>query len=158
MSRCSQCRVELDENRFACTQCGSITVRSAVAGSIECENHVGQPAVAVCMVCGKPVCGDCAVRREEKFYCDTADHVSIGKEWVQLHACSSEFEADLFLANLKTAGIEARAFAQGGHVSLRWIADDLPCHILVQRSEAAAAREIFAKLGFIDEDRSLANS
>ena len=37
--------------------------------SIVCPNHPDTPAVARCVVCGKPVCGKCLVTRNGNQYC-----------------------------------------------------------------------------------------
>lgn len=151
MTACPQCGAAPEGNPFACDQCGTLDPHSTVSSPIECENHVGQPAVAVCCVCGKPVCGDCALRRDEKFYCDTTDHITIGNEWVSLHRCQSDFEADLYLANLRSAGIAARFFSPGSHISLAWSAIDLPVRILVKRPDRGPARQVLIRLGLLDD-------
>jgi hypothetical protein len=70
-----------------------------------CENHSAMKAVAVCTICGKPVCGDCAVTKEGKNYCDEINHPKIGADYDVLLLSPTIFELELIAKNLEANGI-----------------------------------------------------
>lgn len=151
MKNCSECGNIMGESSTACDRCGSVDVKGEHSSLIECENHFGQSAVAVCSVCGKPVCGDCAFKRDGRFFCDNADHIAMGSDWVVIHGCASEFEADIFVANLRAAKIEARFFSRRDHVSLAWVPIDLAVRVMVKTLDRDAAARRLIHLGLLDE-------
>lgn len=151
MMNCSECGNLMEGSSIVCDRCGSLDVKGERSSLIECENHFGEWAVAVCSVCGKPVCGDCTLRRDGRLFCDSADHIAMGSDWVVIYGCASEIEADIFVANLRAAEIEARCFFRRDHVSLAWAPIDLPVRVMVKTSDRDAARRRLIHLGLLDE-------
>lgn len=151
MKNCSACGNIIEESSTVCDRCGFLDVKRDRSSLIECENHFGEWAVAVCSVCGKPVCGDCALRRNGRFFCDNTDHIAMGSDWAVIHGCASEFEADIFVTNLRAAEIEARFFSWRDHVSLAWVPIDLPIRVMVKTSDRDAASRRLIHLGLLDE-------
>lgn len=150
MKNCPECGNVMEGSPSACDRCGSLDVQGEFSSLIECENHFGQWAVAVCSVCGKPVCGDCALKRNGVFFCDSTDHIAIRSDWVVLQGCVSEFEADIFVTNLRAAEIQARFFSRRDHISLAWVPIDLPVRVMVKTSDRDAARRLLIHLGLLD--------
>src|SRR3990172_1664840 len=107
MSQCHHCRTEVLENDVLCPSCGAIVVRSEDE-EIACENHTGEQAIACCVVCGKPVCGDCATSRAGVFLCDIPEHQEVAGKWAVVTVAENSFEADMLRANLVHAGIQTR--------------------------------------------------
>ncbi|MEK6565497.1 MAG: B-box zinc finger protein [Bacteroidota bacterium] len=106
--------------------------------AIECENHPGQQAVGACAVCGKPLCGDCALSIDKAVLCDR-EHQKILTDWTTVFACGSEFEADALQRNLESVGIRTRVFSSRDHLTLYWKQQHAPVRVMVQREEAEKA-------------------
>lgn len=147
---CLECGESLEHGSISCPTCGSLN-REVVPGQrIECENHQGIAAVAVCLTCGKPVCGDCAVKKEGKFFCDDADHLRLYTDWKIICACESEFEADMMVTNLLNAQIEAACFSLYNHISLFWLNKRELVHIRVRNEQSTEALNLLRSLGLIE--------
>ena len=106
--------------------------------ALECENHPGQQAVGTCAVCGKPLCGDCALSIDKSVLCDR-EHQKILTDWTTVFTCDSEFEADALQRNLESAGIRTRMFSSRDHLTLYWKQQHAPVRVMVQREEAEKA-------------------
>jgi hypothetical protein len=85
------------------------TRRSMPTGR-DCANHPGLAAAVVCGICGKPVCGQCAVDVEGWTLCDDAQHKALLNHWSVLFVSDSEFETDIIKKNLELNGFAARIF------------------------------------------------
>ena len=114
--------------------------------TMECENHPGQSAVGACAVCGKPVCGDCALRSDTAIVCDRPEHQTILSDWSTVFTCESEFEADAVQRNLENAGMDTRLFSARDHVSLYWTLQRDPVRLMVHRNAAEKANAVLAEL------------
>jgi hypothetical protein len=81
-------------------------------GAVECANHSGVVAEALCTVCGKPVCADCAVLLGSRgIVCDEPEHRLLLERWTIVFRTNSEFEADMIVKNLENEGVELRKFS-----------------------------------------------
>ncbi len=150
MKHCSHCNAVLTPDTHFCAHCGFIVPNAQQENTLECENHSAQVAIAVCVVCGKPVCGDCAIAKDQKFFCDSSEHIKIDGEYAVMHSCESEFEADMIRHNLLQAGIRSLSFSFYDHVGTYWN----PGHALVQvrvlQSQAHQATDILRNLGLLN--------
>jgi len=105
--KCRACGAESPVGVFFCSCCG----RPLAEGEpIECENHVGVRAAGVCVLCGKPVCGDCASSEGGRTFCEDVSHRRLTKTHSLLGRASSEGEAELIAKNLQAAGISVAVF------------------------------------------------
>jgi hypothetical protein len=118
--------------------------------AIECEQHAGQQAIGLCIVCGKPVCGDCATTVSGKTVCDLAEHQTLAQQWSVVHASTSAFEAELIARNLLQANIPAKAFAFRDHVELHWFADADRAIVLVPSEQLDTALTLLHRLQLND--------
>ncbi|MDD8018614.1 MAG: hypothetical protein PHP42_09600 [Bacteroidota bacterium] len=75
-----------------------------------CENHSEMKAVAACYICGKPVCGDCAISQEGKTFCDDLSHSTMNLEYENLLTTPTEFEMALIVKNLEANGVSGKWF------------------------------------------------
>lgn len=148
MARCDQCGDAVNDMDL-CTSCGAILG----SPSWECELHADVPAVARCVVCGKPVCGDCATRLGGRFFCDVLSHRDIAAETVVLAVCSSPFEADMILENLAQSGLDVIAFARNAFNALALLSLPSVVQVRVRSGQAGQAGEVLKKLALDEESR-----
>ena len=88
-----------------------------IAGDFVCENHAGVRAAALCAVCLKPICGDCAIEEGGDYFCEDL-HRGFSLTHARIASFSSPFEADAVVTNLKSSGIESRLFFFREHLSV----------------------------------------
>jgi sulfur transfer complex TusBCD TusB component (DsrH family) len=75
-----------------------------------CEIHAQIPAIAVCEICGTPVCGDCAVTQNGVTLCHEGSHSRIAAECRLLGRTQTLFDADLIARNLESRAIRSHRF------------------------------------------------
>ncbi|HLA68962.1 MAG TPA: DUF2007 domain-containing protein [Bacteroidota bacterium] len=141
MIHCRHCRTEVAESDVLCSSCGAIVLHSEEE-EIACENHTGEKAIACCVVCGKPVCGDCATSRENAFLCDIPEHHQVAGMWALAMLAESPFEADMVRANLVHAGIQTRVADPRDFAGTLNFRPHLRVRVLVERSSLESAREL----------------
>lgn len=95
--KCLRCFSPLSDNIAYCTTCGKISTVFSVSPtepSQTCAYHNGQPAIAHCCLCSKPICTMCNDNNKQ--------HFSIAAGCVDLHYCvhctarSKEIEKHFF--------------------------------------------------------------
>jgi len=105
--KCARCLASNDDASLFCETCGGIL---GSGEELECENHSGTIALGICVVCSKPVCGDCSVTRDGKMYCDDVDHSRLGTDFTRLGTAANEPEGDIIVKNLSLNGIPGKKF------------------------------------------------
>ncbi len=111
-----------------------------------CHNHQDVVAEARCVVCGKPVCRDCARMLPAGPVCAAADHREIAELWTAVHRSVSEFDADLISKNLSLQGIETKVFSSRVYSqTIRELPDDL-VQVFIRKEFLGRAREILHSL------------
>jgi hypothetical protein len=145
---CPNCRGSIPTNSEFCIVCG---LRVRHSENVDCENHSDEPAAGSCVVCGKPVCGDCGVSADGKMYCDQPEHRVFSQEWEVIYCCDSEFEADAVRRNLEDAGFEARLFSSRTHVAMYWFGGRAVVRVFTRGNNSARARELLQNLNFLPE-------
>jgi hypothetical protein len=151
MTECRHCGQAVDEHAVLCAVCGGISA-GAPEREMLCENHTGEPAVACCVMCGKPVCGDCATSRENVFLCDLPEHHQAAATWVRLVTVGNSFEADMIRTNLTQGGIGVRVSDPGDFAGSLGIRKPIPVSILVQRATLDAAAGLLRSFQFMDTE------
>jgi hypothetical protein len=136
---CAHCHGLNSETALFCSACGYALDAHDM---IECENHSGTNAIGICVICGKPVCDDCSVARENKVYCDDVTHSQLAASHTRLGVAATEFEADMLVKNLSLNGVpaircSAKKFSQFCHLS-----DDVSVSIYVKTESADEARRL----------------
>ncbi|MGH2568843.1 MAG: hypothetical protein ACRDGA_10930 [Bacteroidota bacterium] len=147
--QCPNCASSLTETQSFCMKCGMLQ-KENLSEMLECENHTGQPAVGLCIVCGKPVCGDCALTLEGKIFCDDVQHQKMRDAWSVIVVSDSEFEADMIQRNLAGEGIECRVFSFRDHVGTFWLPDPKPVNALVPIPKKDQALNLLRRLSLVD--------
>ncbi len=142
--RCSFCGSSGPASQTFCRECGRI--QSQYADSAECENHPGEAAVALCVLCGKPVCSDCAVTSDGRVYCNDPHHRALSLEWVPVYVADSEFESDMIACNLAAAKIDTRVFSFRKHFGAFWMSGTGLVRVLVPRQRRQDAIQLLHDL------------
>lgn len=150
MKHCSHCNAVLATDGYFCAHCGFIAPNMQQENPLECENHFAQTAIAICVVCGKPVCGDCAIAKDQKFFCDSSEHIKIDGEYAVIHSCESEFETDMVQHNLLQAGIRSLSFSFYDHIGTYWSPGHARVQVRVLQSQADQATDILRNLGLLN--------
>ncbi len=150
MNRCHHCGSTLHPELPACHYCGA--TQNAELGRVqgECELHNGIAAKALCVVCARPLCGDCAVMECGKFFCDDRDHRQVDKEMIPLMWCESEFEVDLILRNLQSHQFPVRWFSPSHHVENFWQRVRMPIALWIAKDRRSEAERVLAGLGLLE--------
>jgi hypothetical protein len=133
MIRCPKCETEFDENLAQCPNCGTAAVDAIqcercgqeytdgdscpVCGFIRtnqvvCENHPNIRAEGRCVICGRPLCADCAGDEKNITVCEEHRGIPMIEGWAQVYSTTSELEAQLLRDNLRAEGIDAQVFSQ----------------------------------------------
>jgi hypothetical protein len=142
---CRRCRSVLEQRATFCPHCGAVQDAPS-SHSLECENHSGQPVVGLCIVCGKPVCGDCASTIAGRFVCEESAHKTVAEQWSVVHVCTFPFEGDMVVQNLLNAGYTAKLFSFRDHIGLRWVQDADRVQVFVPHHQRTAALELLKQL------------
>ena len=137
--KCPNCTASSTESALFCRACGS-SLR--IQEMVECENHPGTPAKAVCTVCGRPVCDDCSLSREGKAYCDDVQHSRLTETFTRLALAATEFEGDLIAKNLEPNGIRVLLFSAKPYSQFCRLTDEERISIYVAAGQAAEARRL----------------
>ncbi len=146
MSRCHNCGAEIAG--VLCSDCGALDLKSE--DDVSCENHPGEPAVACCVVCGKPVCGDCTTSAQGAFLCDAPEHHRIVGSWALVTLAAGSFEADMLKVNLVQAGIPTRVADPRSFAGTLWFRQHLGVRVLVERLALESARNLLRSFQLLD--------
>ena len=142
MTDCDNCGERIEKDVEYCPYCGIIRLKE----EIECENHPGRPAVAVCIVCGKPVCSACRKTRMHKTFCDDDKHIRMYQNWAVAYISMTEYEAEMIKANLENAGIEAMIFNQQDHAYFLTVGSMARVNVMVRSDQIGEAKKIIDSL------------
>jgi hypothetical protein len=149
---CEFCAEGLEPGEKFCPHCGMLQAGAAEEGEeIECENHPKMEAVGACVVCGKPVCGDCAVKRHGRIHCEEDEHIKIAQGWAVVCTTGTEYEAQMVRANLENAGIPCMVFSQRDHVYFLTVGDMAVVNVMVPKHRLLDAKEFLRKMDLFEE-------
>lgn len=144
---CETCNEPVTESAQFCPHCGVLrAVPSPKHTPVMCKIHGDRPATGACVVCGKPVCESCAVRKVGKILCDDDEHVKIAFDWVAVCSASTQEEADMIRANLEGAGIEALVFSQADRVFFTTVGDLAVNEVMVPKNSLEDAKRVLIAL------------
>ena len=157
VAECSDCRVPLMEGKpmhcprceepvlptdTFCDHCGVLQPAKNTEKGPECATHPELAAIAGCIICGKPVCAECANEIEGKYFCDNDSHHELHQDYVVVYRSSAEYEAEMIRANLENAGIDVQLFDQHGHIYFVDIGEMALVSVMVRKDEIEHATEI----------------
>jgi hypothetical protein len=101
-------------------------------------------AVGVCVVCGKPVCGDCAITIDGRIFCEDRLHPVLHGDMQELVTTASIFEMELIAQNLGANGVDIRWFNVGQYGA------SCGAKLFVKKEAAVSAIAILKTLDLID--------
>ncbi len=142
---CSNCGERIQSEAEYCPICGVILTND---GDIECENHGQTPAVAVCIICGKPVCRKCRKTKMNKTFCEDDKHILVYQNWAIAYTSATEYEAEMVKANLENAGIEAIIFNQQDHAYYFTVGSLARVNVMVPSDRVNEAKKVIESLNF----------
>lgn len=148
MGLCHNCGTEIAG--IWCPSCGALASRSE--DEISCENHPGERAVACCVVCGKPVCGDCTTTANDSLQCDVPEHHKHAADWALVTLVADSFEAAMLKANLVQAGIPTRVADPRSFAGTLAFRPHLHVRILVGRSDLESARALLRSFQLLSNE------
>ncbi|MGA9365736.1 MAG: zinc ribbon domain-containing protein [Bacteroidota bacterium] len=148
---CDNCDEQIDADAQYCPHCGIVFEKDEVESPIHCETHPTVTAVGVCIICGKPVCRDCATSKKGKVFCENDEHVKIHQKWAVLCSTSAEYEAEMVRANLEIAGIKALVFSQVDHAYFIPMSRLAIVNVMVPKEKLGKAREVLHRLKGVEE-------
>jgi len=143
---CEHCGEPLIANAVFCSHCGVVVESTDKGIEFECVNHPGKEAVGACVICSKPVCEECAVKHEDKIFCDEDEHIEVYEDWAVVYTSSTEYEAEMIKANLESAGIECMVFSQKDHVFFSNMGDMAVVKVMVPKEKVNEAEGILKGL------------
>jgi len=106
-AECGRCGCPVVTSDPCCAGCGVIMA----AGDLSCADHSQVPAVARCLVCQRPMCGDCACLVEDRAVCEAHRTVKLVEGWASLGDQVTQLEAEVIQARLEDRKIEAVVLA-----------------------------------------------
>jgi RNA polymerase subunit RPABC4/transcription elongation factor Spt4 len=146
---CRNCKENIQSEAEYCPVCGILQIDNQ---DIECENHKNTPAVAVCIICGKPVCQKCRKIKSSKTFCEDDKHVRVYQSWAIAYISSTEYEAEMVKANLENAGIEAMIFNQQDHAYFLTVGSMARVNVMVPNERVNDAKKVIHSLNFEADD------
>ena len=150
---CENCDGRVSGEDFFCRHCGMILEPGE--SEIKCEEHPKRDAIGVCIVCGKPVCTDCARKKGTTVFCKTAEHVKINQNWSVVFSTKVQYEADMIKTNLENAGFPAKVFSQIEFSSFQLYGKHAVAKVMVKRDESSLARNALRELDLLDDEGKL---
>ncbi len=143
---CFNCQEPVSANDTFCNNCGVLLEEIPGDETPECENHPDRDAVGGCVICGKPLCEDCAREQNGRVFCESDEHLNVHQGFVVVYTTSTDYEAEMIKANLDGAGIHALIFNQHDHVYFTTMGMLALVNVMVPRAQLEEAREIIEAL------------
>jgi hypothetical protein len=152
---CDNCDWEIDAEAEYCPHCGIVFETEEGEVAIVCETHPSTAAVGVCVICGRPVCRDCAVCKKGRVFCNNNEHLKIHQNWAILCSTSAEYEAEMVKANLEIAGIKAMVFSQVDHASFIPVSRLALVKVMVPKDKLTKAQEVLRQFRSVSDESEL---
>ncbi len=144
---CFNCEEMLVKKADFCPHCGYLQVDLLEDDEeIMCEKHNSVEAVGICIICSKPICGDCAVERNSKLFCDNDEHIKMAEDWVVVFTTNTEYEAAMIKANLEGGGMPCLIFSQRDHAYFITIGDMAVVNVMVPKERLDEAQAYLKKM------------
>lgn len=143
---CPNCEEFVTKDDTFCDNCGLLLPRIPFEETPECENHPDADAIGGCVICGKPVCAECAREQNGRIFCENDDHLNMHQGFVVAYTTSTDYEAEMIKANLEGAGIHATIFNQHDHVYFTNMGMLALVNVMVPRAQLENAQEIIVAL------------
>jgi hypothetical protein len=153
---CPDCDTFVTDSDTFCNNCGVLQEVIPAVDGPDCENHPEVSAIGGCVVCGKPVCKECARVQNGRFFCEKDEHLNVHGGYIVAYTTSTDYEAEMVRANLEGAGIDALVFNQHDHVYYTTMGMLALVNVMVPPGQLEAALDIIEALethsGLDDDD------
>jgi hypothetical protein len=154
---CHNCGEYVTDADTFCNNCGILQELIPAEEVPECENHTDEPAIGGCVICGKPVCAECATEQNNRIFCEQDEHLNVHSGFVVAYTTATDYEAEMIKSNLEGAGIHALVFNQHDHVYFTTMGMLALVNVMVPSSQLEAALEIIGALMSEQQEESEAD-
>ena len=144
---CRNCGSKNSDGVLFCGVCG---MSMGGSESVECETHPAANATGICVVCGRPVCGDCSTTKGAAVFCKDASHALLMETHIRFAHAESEFDADLVVRNLAAHDLPAMAFSQKKYSRFHSFTDNPAVSLFVAKEMHETALRIVDELELND--------
>jgi hypothetical protein len=150
---CFNCEELLLVKSNFCPHCGMLQVDLLEDDEeIMCDKHSNIEAIGICVVCSKPICGDCAIERDNRLFCDNDEHIKIFEDWAVVFTTSTEYEAEMIKANLEGGKIPCMIFSQRDHAYFMTIGDMAVVNVMVPKKRLTEAEAYLKKMDLFNDE------
>ncbi|MDH3252769.1 MAG: DUF2007 domain-containing protein, partial [Ignavibacteria bacterium] len=105
-----------------------------------CATHGEVRAMGCCVICGTPLCGDCARKRQGKIFCQGDYDLKVAFDWVAVYSAGTRYEAEMVKANLESARIPAMILSQSDRMYYTTVGDLAVTEVMVPKKDLAEAK------------------
>ncbi len=154
---CQNCGENIESNFKYCLHCGFVLEDSKSEIHDECENHPGVASIGACVVCGKPVCKQCAKHSGKRIFCDRDEHLKIYGDFVLVSTCATEYEAQTLKSIIDMAGIECVLFSQKDHVFFSNVGNTAIVNVMVPKEDAEKVFKLIEEMDKENGDQRESN-
>ena len=98
---CPRCSGDVTEDSDFCPHCGILLG----TGNFFCGNHGERKAEAVCIICRKLLCQECATGKNRRTFCDEHKEVEVSEDWAVAFKSYDYYEANIVRGKLESSGI-----------------------------------------------------
>ena len=144
---CKNCSSKNSDSVLFCRVCG---MSMGDPESVECESHPAANATGICVVCGRPVCGDCSTTKGAAVFCKDASHALLMDTHMRFAFAENEFDADLVARNLAAHDVPAIAFSLKKYSQFYRFTDNPAVSLFVSKEMHETALRIVDELELND--------
>ena len=116
VEQCDYCSEDVTADSEFCIHCGALFE----ADGQFCEVHTSSPAVAVCVICHRLLCGECRVLKGRRSFCADHEKVETSEGWAVAFQSVDYYEANIIRGKLESAGLTVNP---RNNTSIGFIAD-----------------------------------
>ncbi len=98
---CAHCGGDVTPDSDFCVHCGTLLFGK----KSQCETHPGRTAVAVCVLCRRLMCSNCARETGRRFFCEKHQKVEVEEDWALVFQSVNFFEASVARTKLEGDGV-----------------------------------------------------
>ncbi|HTR82516.1 MAG TPA: zinc ribbon domain-containing protein [Bacteroidota bacterium] len=99
--RCANCSELVTLDSEYCIHCGVIFSEK----KFMCETHPTTEAVAVCIICNRLLCEQCAGKKKERTFCESHKGIETSEDWAVAFQSFDYYEANIVRGKLESAGM-----------------------------------------------------
>lgn len=113
---CGNCFESVTAESEFCVHCGVLLSED----DFFCERHLESKAIAVCVICRRLMCENCAKKKGVKMLCEEHEKIEISEDWAVAFQSVDYYEANIVRGKLESSGITVNP---RNNASIGFIAD-----------------------------------